>query len=220
MKKKIILAIMILFLTGCSVDYEINFGEKDISEQIKLTYNENLYDTAKKILEDDGFYLEKELIESEMPSLVGYEDYYNKDIKVKKDKTTVTLDYRYSYDNFENSYAIEQCFEKSTFINDKEYYYLSLGGIFSCTNTGEITLKMKSDYKIIKDNAHEVKEGYRIWKIGQFNDDKEIVIQLSKELIAKEQNKSIFDFKFFIGCALILIVAVFFIIKKKLTSNM
>ena len=62
MKKIILLIVCIVFLTGCTLDYEINFGRTLINENISATIDGDIYDIASSI-DGDGFYLEKEIVE-------------------------------------------------------------------------------------------------------------------------------------------------------------
>ena len=96
--KKILLLIICLFcLTGCTLNYEINFGYTMIEEHINATMDGNIYEIASSI-DGDGFYLEKEIVEGNIPSIKGFKDFYTRKIKVKNNSSVVDLDYIYKYD--------------------------------------------------------------------------------------------------------------------------
>lgn len=217
MKKILLIGILMFFITGCSVDYEINFG-KNIDETIVFDFDEDIYKTSEKI-KGDSFYIEEVLVNEKIPSLVEFKDYYNKSIKVENNKSNVTLKYTYNYDNFEKSYLINECFEKSIVINSNDYYYIALGGNFNCFGGNEITVKIKTDYEIVKENSDKVNNGYHIWEIKSENEDKKIEIHLLKELSSKDKKKFKFSWKIFVGIIIILFVGAFLLIKEKLINN-
>lgn len=219
MKKILLLFFMIIFITGCTSSYEIVFDDT-INETITINYNGNIYDVVDEFdFDGDSFYYESELVNSKIPSLKEFKDYYNKNIDIKGNKSIITLDYEYDYDNFEESYLISECFEKSNFINKDDYYYVSLGGIFYCFGADRFTLKMKTDYKVLKENADKKEDGYYIWNIENENADEKVELQISKSV--KEQEKSGFkiSFKLIFGIILIVILVGFFIFKKRFVEE-
>ena len=217
MKKLFILFGVIFLLTGCTGSYEINFGDV-IDEKIVLTYDGDLYDFVKDI-DGDSAYVEKELLEENIPSLKDFSGYYDKKVELVNNNTEITLNYSYTYDNFENSFLIDKCFEKSSFINNSDYYYVSLGGFFDCYNTGDFVLKVKSDYEIIEENSDRYEDGYYIWDIKNTNDDNKVELQVSKTLIKKDEVGSKISFKVICWVLLFVVLLVSIFIKKKLDNK-
>lgn len=219
--KKILLLILLVFLvTGCTSSYEIVFDDT-IDEKITINYDGDIYKVVEEFeFDGDSFYFESELVKSRIPSLIEFKDYYKKNIEVKNNKSIITLNYKYSYENFENSYLISECFEKSNFINNDEYYYVSLGGSFYCYGVDHFTLKMKTDYKVLRSNADREENGYYIWDIETDNKDDEVELQLSKT-VKKEENEKEFkvSFELVFGIVLIFVVIGFFIFRKRFINE-
>lgn len=187
--KKILLLIICLFcLTGCTLNYEINFGYTMIEEHINATMDGNIYEIASSI-DGDGFYLEKEIVEGNIPSIKGFKDFYTRKIKVKNNSSVVDLDYIYKYDEYENSYLLTRCFEKTYVKNTDDYLYVSLGGNFKCFKEDDIQIKVSSMYDVVKHNANKVEDNYYIWDIKLSDDENKVEFYISKEITEKENNK-------------------------------
>lgn len=187
--KKILLLIICLFcLTGCTLNYEINFGYTMIEEHINATMDGNIYEIASSI-DGDGFYLEKEIVEGNIPSIKGFKDFYTRKIKVKNNSSVVDLDYIYKYDEYENSYLLTRCFEKTYVKNTDDYLYVSLGGNFKCFKEDDIQIKVSSMYDVVKHNANKVEDNYYIWDIKLADDENKVEFYISKEITEKENNK-------------------------------
>ena len=187
--KKILLLIICLFcLTGCTLNYEINFGYTMIEEHINATMDGNIYEIASSI-DGDGFYLEKEIVEGNIPSIKGFKDFYTRKIKVKNNSSVVDLDYIYKYDEYENSYLLTRCFEKAYVKNTDDYLYVSLGGNFKCFKEDDIQIKVSSMYDVVKHNANKVEDIYYIWDIKLADDENKVEFYISKEITEKENNK-------------------------------
>jgi len=215
MKKVLLLVVMTLLITGCTSSYEIVFDEK-INESITINYDGDIYKVVEDFeLEGDSFYFESELVNSRIPSLVEFKDYYNKKIDVNNNKSIITLDYEYDYENFENSYLINECFEKSNFINKDDYYYVSLGGVFYCFGADHFTIKMKTDYEIIKENADKKEDGYYIWDIEEVNEEDKVELQISKAIKKDKDIGFKVSFKLVFGIILILVMIGFFVFRKR-----
>lgn len=189
MKKIILLIICTVCLTGCTLNYEIDFGRTIINESINAEMDGNIYDVASSI-DGDGFYIEKELVEGKIPSLKGYKDYYSRKIKVNGNKSLVDLNYKYTYDDYENSYILQRCFEKSYVKNTDDSLYVSLGGYFKCFKEDDIRVKVSTDYDVVKHNADIVTDDYYIWDIKLADDENKVELYIAKEVPTKEEKSS------------------------------
>lgn len=215
--KKILLLIIVLFcLTGCSLDYEINFDYNNINEKISAEIDGDIYEIANTI-DGDGLYLEKELVEEKTPALKGFKDYYNKSIKVIGNKSQVLLNYKYQYDNFKDSYLIDRCFEESYVKNTDDYIYVSLGGNFKCFKDDDITIKVSSKYDVVKHNADKYKDGYYLWDIKMSDEENNIELYISKE-IPKEEKDNLSTLKIVLIVIFIIVGITIYLLKKK-TNN-
>ena len=216
MKKIILLFICVFCLTGCTLNYEIDFGRTMINESISAELDGNIYEIASTI-DGDGFYLEKEIVEGKIPALKEYKAYYSRKINVVKDKSLVDLDYQYSYNNYENSYILHRCFEDVYVKNNDDSLYVSLGGNFKCFKEDDVRIKVSSIYDVVKHNADEVTDDYYIWDIKLAEDDNKIELYISKEISNKEE-KSSFPIKTIIAVLLAIIGIIIIFINRKLKN--
>lgn len=180
MKKIILIILCMLTLTGCSLEYDITFNEDSISEHIKTTFKGNIYKLANEI-EGDGFYLEKEIVENQIPSLKDDQAFYKKEIIAKDTLSTVNLTYDYTYDQFAESYFLDRCFEHVYVNNTEEYIYVSLYGQFNCFYEENLEIKLSTDYKMLETNSNKYKNGKYIWNLNMTDDESNITFMLSKE---------------------------------------
>ncbi|MBQ8235008.1 MAG: hypothetical protein IJZ36_05455 [Bacilli bacterium] len=203
--KKLIILLSLFLLTGCNLKYEIYFKD-GIHENIDIIFMDDIYKIASS-LDGDGFYLEKELVENDIPSLINYKDYYNKSIINNKN---VKLDYNYTYDNFNESYIINRCFENVSIKNDDKQLYIHLSGNFKCFDNKKFDISIKSDYKVLNHNANKFKNNNYIWNINT-NEEVDVLLHISKEKINNIEFKYIYQ----IILLIVLIVMGFVVYKVK-----
>ena len=215
MKKIVFVLVAVLFLTGCGLEYEINFNDNGINENITATFNNDIYEVANSI-DGDGFYIEKELVENDVPAFVDSSDYYNKVIDVRDNKSTVKLEYNYSYAEFENSYFLDRCFENVYVNNTEDYIYVSLGGNFDCFYEEDVKIKLSTKYKLTNHNANEYKDGYYVWNLSMLDDESEIEFLLTKE-VANVSDSSLSQIILLIVLLIVSVSAVVFL--KKFGKN-
>lgn len=219
MKKIIILFFLCIALTGCSVNYTLDFNEDEIKENIVLNFDENIRNIASKI-NGDGLYLEKELVENRIPALNNAKGFYLKNINIKESKSIVTLNYTYSYENLINSYIVNKCFEKTIFVNGDESYSFELSGAFTCFDQEDINIKISSKYKVINNNASSHKDGYYIWKLKRSDKTHNIRFLISKTKLETEKEPMQFgSFKIITLIIILLGSIIFFFIQKRINRN-
>ena len=94
MKKIILLLICLFVITGCTVTYEVNFDYDLIEERISGSFNENIYEVADS-LDGDGYYLEKEIVDKNIPAYYDFSDFYNTNINYNNNRSDVELKYEW-----------------------------------------------------------------------------------------------------------------------------
>ena len=220
MKKIILLIFCCMFLTGCQLDYKLDLKDDKISESITGVFEYDIYEYSN-LIDSDGFYIESELVNEEIPAFVDYSDFYKKEIKVEDGISTAILSYEYNYDNFENSYLISECFKNSVIYNEEDYYYIKLSGDFSCYSYEDIQIKISTDKKVISENSDEYKDGYYIWNVNKEDNEQDISFQISKtekaDEVVKKSKINIFPIMgiLLLGGAII----IFLLFKKKMKND-
>lgn len=199
MKKRIIFIILFIFLlTGCSTEYNLEFSNKGIKEHVvvnipdssipKKDSNGQIDDRVTPFIENDQY-----------PFFGSYDTIYKKKVNKKNGVTTVTLDYKFTHDNFNKSYVMKGCFSESKYEKDKKSYHLHLYGSFYCMNGDKVTINIKTNNRVLEHNADKVSGNVYTWYIDKNNKlDTNIKIDISKELW----------FERYIGYAIVIILFV------------
>ena len=181
MKK--ILLVGLLFLTGCSVNYKMEFIDESINESIEFN---NITSAQLEALKQDTRYAIFNI----------YEQYpYNTDFQELINKATYS--YTYSVDNFKNALYLNDCFDASSFAKQQDNYILSTSKGFKCMSldyyfADEVQIQISTNHNVIENNADEIKNDKYIWLINNDNaDTKQIYIKFGdiKEMSIIEKIK-------------------------------
>ena len=145
MKKIHLLFLALFLLSGCSVEYNLEFYDNTLNEQIIMS---PLSPSAKA----DVQFLTPYAIDN-----YEYQEEYNVDIT----DTTLILNYQYSKNLYNMANSLKECYTLSNFSYDDEYYYLLTSGEFKClTHAGhaadEVKINFKTNYTVISANADYV----------------------------------------------------------------
>lgn len=186
MKKNILLLILILILTGCTSEYNINFDNDEIKENIVVTIPDSsipIYTEEEReanIAPDDPV---TPFIENDQyPFLNNEEIKYKKNVDKKGDITTVTLDYTYTHDSFQKARTFKSCFEEPYYEENKDSYTLNFSGNFYCLYGDELKINLKTNNEVLENNADEVKGNVYTWIVNRDNYQKlNINIEISKK---------------------------------------
>jgi PBP1b-binding outer membrane lipoprotein LpoB len=185
MKKNIIILIIsILFLTGCTSEYTLEFSNKKIKENITVDIldsdipNQNTQQVAEV---DDSI---TPFIENDQyPFMDNTEKKYIKKVTSIDGGKRVNLKYTYSHNDFKNSKTYNMCFEKKSFNELRKGYSLNFSGKFYCRYTDEVAIKIKTNNVVINHNADKVEGNTYIWYINSKNvDDVNISMELSNKV--------------------------------------
>lgn len=211
MKKKLImLASILLFITGCSSKYTLVISDKGLEEIIDLTipksYIKEQTEEEKKadIDPDDQI---TPFIESDQYPLYGNSiDIYTKNVSETDDYINVSLKYFYKPSEFSNSNTLKKCFDNYGYSYENGYY-LKASGKFYCLYSDEIEINIKTKNKVIEHNADKVSGNVYTWYINEGNKDNiNIEIKVSKTNIVS----TIVTYGVL---ALIAIIVMFFVIR-------
>lgn len=212
MKKKLILLFLLFFLTGCSVEYNLDFSDKKFEEKIKIgAFDKNeigAFDLYEPFAYDDG-------ITSENYNL-DYKDNY------------LYLDYEYSISKFRISNTLTECYDLSGVTSDDDgYYYILTSEKFKCLDydgyvADEVRINFTTGYKVVETNADSVNDGVYTWIINESNSNsKPINIKLDSKVLEENSNKesnnykNLFNYLIFVGIFIGIILLIFIFIKLK-----
>lgn len=170
-KKILVLAIFMLFITGCTVTYDLNIEDSKIYEKVNL----NVDSTFKSRI-------------SELSKIKQYNHlsgsnttYYNFSSTESDSGVKLSYDYQYGFENFEESRALSECFSAFNVLNDyeKETFRITTSNKFNCLNYNDefvdnVIINIRTNHEVIDHNADKVKDGVYTWEIKSSKLDKPI----------------------------------------------
>lgn len=218
--KKIIISLAILLLmTGCSVNYDLEINDDFIHENINGNISKNEFDSELGENTDLNIYYS---LYSDQNALIDSDELYNKNISEEDGKVFFTAKYDY-HGNYKSSRVIDYCFEKHFVEETEKTYIIKLGGNFYCQYADEINVNVTTDNYVINNNADEVDGNIYKWKLAEGSkNNNSIEMIVSKDLKKNNANNngSINYFQI-VGTVIfvILLLAIFIIYKKHQNSE-
>jgi len=178
MKKILFTAIICLFLTGCTLNYNLEITDNTFEETITgNVLNSELVndDDATDINNYDYFLSIHQPVFKNDNSI-----FYNKTLN----NTTNGIDFEYTYsfneNNFMNSRILNECFDNYNFKVEDNKYYIQLSGQFKC-NYVNTKISLTTDYKVLAHNADNNNKNTYTWTIEKDNSqDVDLFISIDK----------------------------------------
>lgn len=212
--KKIKIIISILTVTifcGCTVKYNINISDDNITEEINITEKKNL------ITEDLDNSFNEDI----------YSQYNSKGIKLyTKSKSnngitnTYTLKQNYAILNYKKARALNECFDAVNIVKDEEnenrYLFQTSKG-FKCMTydyapISSYEINITTDYDVIDHNADSYKNNVYTWNINNDNADQKTIMLEFQKKSTKQKNKNKFNINYEMIAIIIGIIFVAFLI--------
>ena len=186
--KKIVLFLSLLFLvSGCSINYNLEFSGEDILEEIDFSLTESEYDewnsNQPEKFEEDGYvYFNSQQL---LAFSDDYEELHKRILNRNGNSYDVNYLYKYNYKNYNRSMVIDSCFSEYNILNKDDYYYVKLDGPFTCFYD-DMNINIKTDRKVIHTNG-EYNNGVYTWKITEDNfKDFELIFHIDKDEVFDE----------------------------------
>ena len=215
--KKIIFLLLILLVSGCSANYNLEISNDSFKENINVKINKNLIPehTEQSDIEiDDPI---TPFLNDKTSALFSDEKaYYKKKVVHFGDYVDVTMKYNYTSEKFKDSNSLNLCFEDFVF-EDKDTYYLHAYGPFYCLYTDTIIINIKTDNKVIKSNATSINGNVHTWEINASNSNNaDIEFEVSKGFPWK---KVLLYGTISVGVVLIIGWFIYYVYKKNKNNN-
>ena len=186
--KKIVLFLSLLFLvSGCSINYNLEFSGEDILEEIDFSLTESEYDEwnsnqSEKFEEDGYVYFNSQQL---LAFSDDYEELHKRILNRNGNSYDVNYSYKYNYKNYNRSMVIDSCFSEYNILNKDDYYYVKLDGPFTCFYD-DMNINIKTNRKVIHTNG-EYNNGVYTWKITEDNfKDFELIFHIDKDEVFDE----------------------------------
>lgn len=181
--KKILIIFILIFLTGCSAEYNLNISNNSFKENINVTIPNNMIPEKEESKTELGIEKDDQLtpfLEEKTNSLMNSDKFYKKKIKKLNDYTQVNMSYKYNENNFKEANSINLCFEYPE-LDFTENYYINLQGKFYCLYGDSVDIKIKTNNKVLFNNADEKIGNVYVWHIDESKIDfVDIKIEVSK----------------------------------------
>lgn len=179
MKKILYLLLLCLIISGCSATYDIDITNQKVKENLKLIETDN----TKFDKENSSGWTYRQIIESTLsPNEFAHETYTTKKIETE-DSLGLEYNNNLEYLDLRNLSVLEQCYSKYNILDNDNSISLDTGTKFDCydyyENLDEITIRLKTNHKVLNNNATKVENGTYIWEFTK-NSNHQILLKISK----------------------------------------
>lgn len=189
MKKNILLIFLIITLTGCSVEYNVDVDDKINESTTIVTLTDDLpyksYTAQKNVditsLKDDD------------------SSKYSKIIKETDDNYIFNYKYEFEQNEYIDSFIANSCYEKLNITNDNDRFIINTSDKFLCLNVDDgivdsVTINITTKNKVTSNNADKVSNNTYTWYIDESNyENKPIQMNISKKNIIGDNEKLLFS---------------------------
>lgn len=215
MNKKILMLPLLLLLTGCTVNYNLEINEDSLTETISGTVSKEEYELKKEYTSPPIAY---SLINDPQKAIYDNDsELYIKNIRENNDNFEYTFSYIYN-NNFDKSSVINTCFENHEIYETDELYHINLSGQFYCLYSKNININVISNMKVINSNAKKVNGNTYSWTINKPN-NVNIQMDISKKEVFKENNKKSNSFRIVSFIILIILCTIAYFLYKNKNSD-
>lgn len=184
--KTIILLLLLVFCSGCEVEYNLSFKELNFSENINVysdssKVNNEIYDgLSMKTIYDNkskdyypAFSNSSDYDYFDMGKQDGFNDYYNISILDSQNKYGINANYIFNPDNYYSSYAVHMCNKELVLSSSENIYNISLSNNYTCFKyydlLDKITVNFTTDLTVSYCDADIVKDNTYTWVITRDN---------------------------------------------------
>lgn len=170
MKKNLYLLLMIFLLSGCSVEYNLEFNDTTFKENIRI----GPFDSNK--VEGWEFFTPYAIAND------AVQEYYEVDYSNQE----LTLNHNYSLSLYKMSNTLEKCYDLVNISTKDNYYNILTSNEFKCLTydgytSDSVKINFKTSHKVISTNADYVDDNTYTWNIDKNNNNnKPIKIKLEK----------------------------------------
>lgn len=183
-RNRLFLLLMLILLSGCSCEYEltIDIANNDYKEQLSIT-GKNEKEKESLLKEDwvvDVDFNEYNEVDEEIVKLEN-NNYYD----VKVIDNSLLLSYDHNISTMKKSTIALSCFKKVRLIRDTNKLYINTTNGLTCyddyDNLENVKVIIKSNDKVISNNADKIEDNKYIWNFTRANKNKSINLVLESQ---------------------------------------
>ncbi len=219
MRKSILLLLIIFMVTGCSVQYNLEINSSSVKENTNIKFAKETFDGTLSSLSNYNMPITQDSKQV---------DFYNLD--VSEDAANYYLKYNYEFDHqkYVNSYFVKNCYETVKLEEKYGQIHFYTSSQFRCINLDDgghidsATINIKTDMRVIENNADEIKDNIYTWKINEKNSDNKpinIVMEKNDDIDTLVNNTK--DMLIILGAILIpaALIGIYMVIRKKRSNS-
>ena len=241
MKKRLLLILLlVVFMTGCNVNYTIEITADNITESLDISEK----DMEKARLEDEAGNSFKSVAQrygTERDILTSFEmgltetgcetdcKYYAKEYVDNDEEVALVLSTTHTYEEFADSAIANEYLPNFQVVQDGDLLTITGGGDWTYLNDietfDELTITVKTEFKVEDTNATRDGNDKYIWTIKKGDKDSKLHITINKALkdekiVEHEKSKNLIV----IGLVILLFILIFLLIvyslyQKKRDNN-
>lgn len=199
MKKSLLLLFLLVFVTGCNANYDIEIKNNQVKEKLEFfSTDTSTWDsevqyglTYRSLLEASVDYpypaFDSTVVdENDTIKLDGVE-YYDNKLITDNYKLGQRLEYRkFKTNNFNDSSIVKKCYQYFSVLEEGKNIILSTSLKNLCFDEypllDNITINLKTNHKVVSSNADTVKGYHYTWNLSREDkDDSGISITIKKD---------------------------------------
>jgi|GEM_PF-3097477 len=194
-KKIFSLLFLVVIISGCTVNYEINLDNENKAETIRITaYGElqNSYISSIHTWPQTAFY--GQVGATEVPEKIDGIEYYDSVLS----GNVLTLKYNFSRNNYLTSRAVKSCYKNFNFEENLHSMILSTSNEAECLKEYDeltsIRVVIRTGQPVSRHNADSTSGNQYIWNIDKTNyQNKPIYLEVRKEseIASSEESSSL-----------------------------
>lgn len=217
--RKYLILLCLIFMTGCSARYTIEFNDDTIDDNISIFSIES---SEYEYIKSDNYAPIPAFVDSpfnvENPVKIKGVEYYDVDAH----NGNAYLDYKFKLSDYENSYFANTCYDYFKIFEEKDEIVFSTGKKFKCFFPGydldSVDVVIKSNHTVLYNNADEINDGEYVWHITKDKkDDANIQISFSKDYKKKRLKINFFHVFIYlgIGVGIIFLISLLIIVRYR-----
>lgn len=231
----LIIMVLVIACTGCSIDYKIEITKETIKENIAITdlttnkrTKEIIYSEYQNWVPVYVNALKNEVFEYDGTIKIENVEYHNKNITELENGYNYTYSYNYPISTFEDASSIRQMYSNKRIYMNTKYITINTDKINLLCNYDyfddiKITISIDENYyKVNHTNGEKIANNQYVWHMNKTNcDDSEILLTLDKVIKTSPQKTNMFEkYALYIFCIiLIVLILIGYLIFKKLKNK-
>lgn len=241
-KKKLLILLSILLLTGCQAEYNVMIDENTVKEEL-LIYETNMskwstiqgnniltYEQYQQTYKDApiGVFYNDQNIDAE----IGFNPdrkYYTINSIDDNNKKGLIFTNDFGINNYVDSYIVRNCFKHVNILNQSDTISISTDDELSCMNymdgIDKIIVNIKTNYEVLDTNATSVSDKTYTWVITKNNyTNSNIYMKINKLVKNNSSNNTkndthISNFQLMYALIVVVFLLVVFLIYRILKKN-